>query len=124
MAALVKAERGCVLHLCSSIQVEMDPVEVKEELMPLISPAVTWGRKEEEEKTRKRLMYNAESALEPVGNNSSLYLPSAPLLFILHFYLCLYVIKILRLCTCVHFPTCRYLILAKPLLEKKKEAAK
>lgn len=34
-------------------------------------------------------MYNAESALEPVGNNSSLHTPSALLLFILHFYLCL-----------------------------------
>lgn len=84
---MVKADTSCVLHLCSSIQLETDLVEVKEERMPLISPAVTWGRKEDK-KTRKRLMYNAESALEPMGNNNSvlLYSLSALLLSILHFY--------------------------------------
>ena len=64
--------------LCCGIQLETDPVEVKEELMPLISPAVTWGKKEDK-KTRKRLMYNAESALKPVGNNDSLHTPHCSL---------------------------------------------
>lgn len=41
------------LHLCSSIQLETDLVEVKEELMLWISPAVTWGRKEEKKKQER-----------------------------------------------------------------------
>lgn len=78
--ALVRKDRSYVLRLCCSIQLETDPIEVKEELMPLISPAVTWGRKEDKKKkTRKRLMYNAESALKPLGNNNSLYTPHCSL---------------------------------------------
>lgn len=65
-----------VLHLCSCIQLETDlvkrkRVEVKAVLMPLISPALTWGRK----KARQGRMYNAESALQPVGNNKRSVLP-------------------------------------------------
>lgn len=76
--------RSCVLRLCPTIQLQTHPVEVKEELVPLISPAATWGRKEDGKEKRKRLMYNTESALEAAGNNNSLH---APLLFILHFHL-------------------------------------
>lgn len=115
MPAPVKVDRSCFLRLCSSIQLEIDPAKVKKELKPLISPAATRGRKELE-KTRKKLMYNAESALEPVGNDDFTS-PSTPLHFILHFNLCLcnnnYRYK------CVLCSTCRHLILVKPLHEQK-----
>lgn len=85
--ASVKADRSCVLHLCSSIQPETDLVnwklvEVNGELMPLISPAVTWGRKGGKKQGRDWCIM--QKVLSSLWATTTL---CTPLLFILHFFL-------------------------------------